>query len=327
MKILIVGYGSIGKRHELICKTIDPSCEIIVVTRNHLCSARYAYYVTRSLRDGIAQKPDFAIIASPANLHVQHAITLIRAGCDCLVEKPLADNLQEPLELLTLNKTHKRIVQVGYNLRYNSCLIKIRKMIDDGVYGNLLSVRCEFGQYLPDWRPGFDYRQSVSAQKSLGGGILLEMSHEIDYLSWIVGETEWVSAWIGTIGSLDIDVEDTAHLRLGMIHKRTEVVASINLDFIRRDRVRRCDFICEGGTIRWDGVRNIVTYESKDSLLLYSGSQDRNQTYVDQFRDFLDCISKEQECISDLQSGLRTLKIIEASRLSSVRSGVKCFVK
>lgn len=326
MKILIVGYGSIGKRHELICKTYDPNCEIIIVTRNKFCSTLFPCYVTDSLDEGIAQKPNIAIIASPASFHVQHAVALISAGCHCLIEKPVADNLQNAKELLEMEKRSGLVIQVGYNLRYDRCLIELRKIIHDRVYGNLLNVRCEFGQYLPEWRPEIDYRKSVSAQRSLGGGILLEMSHEIDYLSWIVGQTVWISAWVDKIGSLEIDVEDTALLHLGMLHKGKEIVSSVSIDFIRRDRVRRCDFICEDGTVKWDGIRNTLSYEAKDSVTIFTGSTDRNQTYLRQFSDFVDCISRNQECRNDVKSGIQTLEIIESARLSSLRSGVKCFL-
>ena len=80
----------------------------------------------------------------------------------------------------------------AYNLRFLPSLQAYRERIQFGVIGKVLSVRCEIGQYLPSWRPGSDYRQAVSASRALGGGALLELSHEIDYLRWIFGEVAWV---------------------------------------------------------------------------------------------------------------------------------------
>ena len=223
MRVLIVGYGSIGKRHEIICRLVDPECEIVLLTRNKFCQPKHAFYVTDSLDEALKLNPDCAVIASPATFHVRHVLALIKSGCDCLVEKPLADNLRDALTMQSVIKSSGQILQVGYNLRYDPCLHRVKEIIDKGLYGSLLHVRCEFGQYLPDWRPDKDYKTCVSANRFLGGGILLEMSHEINYLSWIIGQIKWVSAWVGHIGCLDIDVEDTALLRIGMLKREKEI--------------------------------------------------------------------------------------------------------
>lgn len=326
MKVLIVGYGSIGRRHERICRLVDPECEIVLLTRNKYCQTKHASHVTDSLDEAIKFHPDCAIIASPATFHVEHVLALIKSGCDCLVEKPVADNLRDALRMQSAMKDSSRILQVGYNLRYDVCLNHVKEIIDKGIYGSLLHVRCEFGQYLPDWRPDKDYRSCVSANKFLGGGILLEMSHEVNYLSWLIGPIKWVSAWVGQIGNLDIDVEDTALLRIGMLKGEKEIVANLSMDFIRRDRMRRSDFICEEGTIRWDGINSTLTLESNRSQVLHAEKGDRNETYISQFRDFIECTQKRSVCQNDLVSGLRTLEVIEAARLSSHRSGIKCYL-
>lgn len=326
MKIAIVGYGSIGKRHETICKSEIPECEIILITRNKQVDSPYNSFTTDSLDHAVYLKPDWAVVASPSSLHIQHALKLVEAGCDCLVEKPIATNFSGIHDLRSVAQKRGCIVQVAYNLRYDPCLIEAKRLINSQLYGPLLSVRCDFGQYLPDWRPGQDYRETVSAKRSLGGGILLEMSHEIDYLSWIVGRPIWVSSWIEKIGKLDIDVEDTALLRIGMNHRNREVVANLSMDFIRQDKCRRCDFICENATIQWDGIVSTLTVKASGSSTIYKGAQDRNFTYRQQLRDFLNCITHRKLPSSNIDSGIMTLKTIQSSRLSSLRSGIKCYL-
>ena len=107
------------------------------------------------------------------------------------------DKLDGVDDLLGTVRARGVICQVGYNLRYLPSLSRFRDLINEGLVGGPLSVRCEIGQYLPNWRPDTDYRTGVTARSDLGGGVLLELSHEIDYLRWIFGEVEWVSSWVG----------------------------------------------------------------------------------------------------------------------------------
>ena len=118
---------------------------------------------------------------------------------------------QEKLELITKKRNN---CSNDYNLRYNRSLNFFKNSFQTGILGDLHSVRCEVGHYLPYWRTNTDYRKSVSAQKILGGGVLLELSHEIDYLIWIFGSISKVNAFLTRHSSLEIDVEDTAYLRL-----------------------------------------------------------------------------------------------------------------
>ena len=108
--------------------------------------------------------------------------------------------------MFLFSKTTSKI-GVAYNLRYLPSAKKVKHIISERVLGRLTNVHIECGQYLPDWRPGTDYRLGVSAQKKLGGGALLELSHELDYLLWIFGSIRSVVAKLETTGTLDIDVD------------------------------------------------------------------------------------------------------------------------
>ena len=106
-----------------------------------------------------------------------------------------------------LAKKAKTVLAIGYNLRFLSSLQKFKSILDDKIIGDVWSVRSEVGQFLPSWRPNSDYRKGVSAQYALGGGVLLELSHDIDYLRWIFGEVAWVQAVLAQQSDLEIDVE------------------------------------------------------------------------------------------------------------------------
>ena len=174
-------------------------------------------------------------------------------------------------------------------------LQKFRSALDSELIGKIFSVRCEVGQFLPSWRPDKDYRNSVSAQSNLGGGVLLELSHEFDYLRWIFGEVEWVQAVLRKQSDLDIDVEDTAHLNLGFNAKfgrDQQLIASVNLDFLRHDKTRLCTAIGDKGSLRWNGLTGVVeqfTIEGGDWLEIFcDGDID---SYEFEWAHFLNCVS------------------------------------
>ena len=176
------------------------------------------------------------------------------------------------------------------------------------------------------WRKDRDYRSSVTANRNLGGGVLLELSHELDYLSWIFGPCKWVRAWIGNVSDLDVDVEDSANLILGMTQKDTEkdLICSLNMDFVRQDKHRSCTVICEHGTIKWNGCLGIVKIYSKQTgnwETIFSDIADVEKSYSLQFKSFLNNINKNQPATPNVQDGINVLKIIDSSHESSSQHG------
>jgi predicted dehydrogenase len=197
-------------------------------------------------------------------------------------------------------------------------------LLSEGIIGALFSVRCDVGQYLPTWRPQSDYRNGVSAKKELGGGVLLELSHEIDYLRWIFGEVDWVSAILTQQSKLEIDVEDSAHLTIGFLPTGSEhpLVGTLNLDFIRHDHTRICVVIGEKGTLRWNGLTGEVDlFEAgaRKWRKLYEHEPQSDETYRAEWRDFLDSIYQNKAPIIPGEDGKRVLEIIEAARISAIK--------
>jgi len=140
-----------------------------------------------SLDDALRFHPQAAVIANPASHHLDLAMPLAQAGVHLLVEKPVSSSTHRVSELIEVCRVRGITLMTGYNLRFLPSLKRFRELLEEKRVGRVLSVRAEIGQFLPSWRPGFDYRQSVSARATLGGGVLLELSHEIDYLRWLFG--------------------------------------------------------------------------------------------------------------------------------------------
>ncbi|PJZ45520.1 Gfo/Idh/MocA family protein [Leptospira brenneri] len=323
-RLLIVGLGSIGKRHLRLARELFPDAEIKVL--RHKPGAETPEFADGCLADmeQVATfAPQIAVIANPAPFHISTALALVALDCHLLIEKPLSDTTEGVSSLIEKAHTRKLVLQVGYNLRFLPSLEKFRDCIHAGTIGRILSIRCEIGQYLPSWRPQTDYRQNVSAQKDLGGGVLLELSHELDYLRWIFGDVSWVQAWLNRQSSLEIDVEDTAHLTLGFkpqVSGQVPPVASVSLDFIRHDRVRLCTVIGESGSLRWNGLTGEVEeYRVGDEAWkkLFHYVQQGDDSYRAQWKHFLSCVEYGLNPLVNGEDGLAVLEIIEAVRKSS----------
>ncbi len=326
-RILIVGLGSIGKRHLALARDRFPDADIRVLRHGiHTDVPDQANGCFSKLDEAIAFAPQLAVIASPAPFHVTVAQALASLGCHLLIEKPLADTWSAAAPLIKQAEFSKQVFLLGYNLRYLPSLQRFRKSYSDGIIGRALSVRCEIGQYLPSWRPESDYRQSVSARRELGGGVLLELSHELDYLCWLFGEAHWIRATLATQSDLDIDVEDTAHLTLGFGAKNRPFLASLNLDFIRHDTTRQCTIIGETGSLRWNAMSGSVEHYPAAAgawQQLFVQVPERNQSYIAEWQHMVDCIDGLEQPLVTMHDGLHVLKVIAAAHLSSRAAGVQ----
>lgn len=322
-RVLIVGLGSIGKRHARVVKQLRPAWEIIALRRQaEVELSEGVTHCVTSLDEALRLQPNIAVIANPASHHIATALPLAEAGVHLLVEKPLSSMAQDIPPLLDACRRHGVILMTAYNMRFLSSLQRFRQLIREGRVGRVLSVRAEVGQYLPSWRPGNDYRTNVSAQAALGGGALLELSHEIDFLRWIFGEIVWVNAALLRQSALEIDVEDTAHLMLGFGDQAggAPLVASVDIDFIRHDTTRNCTAIGEAGSLRWDARGGKVEFYAAggtDWELLDELPAQRDDSYLAEWRHFLECVENGATPMITGEDGLAVLRVIDAARDSS----------
>ena len=326
-RILIVGYGSIGKRHAKIARNLFPKAKIIIQRRKFFSKieSQQIEHLVNNLKEAIKFKPQIAIISSPSSHHLNDAYSLANLGVHLLIEKPISNSSKNVLKLINKCKTNKIILLIGYNLRYLDSLIRFREIIKKKLIGNILSVRSEVGSYLPSWRSDIDYKKSVSANKKLGGGVLLELSHDIDYLAWIFGKVKWVSSTIHKQSDLKIDTEDTAHITLGLsgFNKKKKIVANLNMDFIRHDPTRFCKVIGQLGTLYWNAIDGSIKLFKKNSNrwnTIYQKKKYHDATYIAEWKHFINCIKKNKKPIVDGKDGLEVIKIIEAIKKSSKTS-------
>ena len=326
-RILIVGLGSIGTRHLRIARELFPDADIRVWRHQECVSIpEYADGCFFKKEEAIAFFPQIAVIANPAPFHIYAAQPLADAGVHLLIEKPLSSSIDGVLQLIKTCHKQGTVLLTGYNLRFLPSLHLFRNLLIDNTIGRVSSVRCEIGQYLPSWRPSTDYRQAASARHELGGGVLLELSHELDYLRWIFGEFDWVKATLSRQSTLEIDVEDTAHLIFGFApaDDKFQLIGTVNLDFIRHDTTRSCTVIGENGTLRWNGLTGVVElYEAgaKEWCELFRYQHQRDDSYLAEWKNFIDCVNKHKTPLVTGEDGLKVLEIIEAVRISASSGG------
>jgi len=327
-RVLVVGSGSIAKRHVRIVRQSLPKVDIRILRRSlegDLPEGANGAFV--DITDGVAFDPQITIIANPASFHVETAIAFGQIGSHLLIEKPLAAELPAKKEIAALTLLNGVSIQLGYNLRFLSSLIEFRSQVLSGAVGRILSVRCETGQYLPDWRPNTDYRKSVSASKNLGGGTLAELSHEIDYLRWVFGDIEWVNGFLAKQSDFEIDVEDTAHLILGFKAdaKNKSVIGNLNVDFIRRDATRNCTAIGSEGSLHWNGIANTVEKYSPDDgrVTIFEQSAERDETYARAWEQFMKTIETGEASLPSLDDGFAVVAIMDAARKSAKTDGAR----
>ncbi len=329
--ILIVGLGSIGLRHLRIAREIFPESRIAILrhqeTKEIPKDANKVFY---TLSDAIQFKPQIAIICTPASIHIEISIALVREGVHVLIEKPISNEKKGLEELNNEAVKNNCVLMVGYNLRFLPSLNKFKNLIDNDFIGDFYSVRSEAGQYLPSWRDK-DYRKTVSAKKSLGGGVLFELSHELDYLRWIFGDIEFVQAQLSRQSTLDIDVEDTVHtiLTFKKNYKNINLIGSLSLDFIRHDKVRICHVIGDKGSLRWNGLTGDIDLFELNSTgwkNIYKDKVNLDQSYKEEWLHFIECINKKEYSKISFQDGIEVLNIIDSIKKAS-SSGKRVKVK
>ncbi len=313
--IAIVGVGSIGRRHLKILRDLRPELEITLVRSGigkDFNEIDLADRVVFSIEEAIALNIQAAIISSPATKHIEQALVLANAGIHLLVEKPISHNSKNLKELQNLIIEENIVFLIGYIFRYEPAANKFSDLLQQEDIGRILHARIESGSYLPDWRPNQNYLDTVSANKEMGGGALLELSHEIDYANWFFNIDSVFSAYLYNSGSLGIDVEESADL---IVVSKQNFPVSIHLDFCRNTPFRKCRVYGTDGDIEWDALnKKVILYPKSGDSIEYSFEYERDDLYQKQLIHFLDCIENNTKPMTRIQDSIKVMEIIEDAK-------------
>jgi predicted dehydrogenase len=288
---IVIGYGSIGQRHVRVLR--DLGCDVAVVSRRKVDHPQ----VFASLGDAFsARRPDYVVVASETSAHAMAVEELLRrryAG-RLLIEKPLGE-MPRPVFDASFE-----LAAVGYNLRFHPAMITLA----DALVGQRpISMQAYCGQYLPDWRPGTDFRESYSADPARGGGVLRDLSHELDYLLWLGGAWRTVAALGGHISPLEIKSDDCWALLLAL--DRCPAV-SVQVNYLDRPGRRQIVVNTAEHTFVADLIRNTLTRDGREQAF----TLEPDHTYRAQHRAIL---SGDTSRLCTLADADQVMKLIAAA--------------
>lgn len=317
--ILIAGFGSIGRRHLRNLRALGHEKFILYRTRkstlpdDEISDIPQAFDLSKAL----SYKPVATIIANPTALHMSVALAAARCGSHLFIEKPISNTLDGVEDLPRLVADRGLIAQVGFQFRFHPGLQKIKRLLDANVIGTVLSVQAHWGEHLPDWHPWEDYRQSYSARRDLGGGVLLTLCHPFDYLRFLLGEVASVSALTSQSGGLGIDVEEAADV---LLHFKSGAIGHVHLDYIERPAEHFLHIIGQNGIIHWNNSDGRIKWYSqkrkKWEKIPVPDDFDRNTMFLDEMRHFLSCVQGSKQPICTLDDGIEALRIVLAAKQS-----------
>ncbi len=319
MKFLVVGCGSIGQRHIKNLKELGFN-EIIGcdLDNNILTKIKEEHNVeTDSDYKNLLKKADAVFVCTPNSFHIQICLDAAKAGKHLFIEKPISHSLEGVDELLEIIKEKNLVSLVGFNLRFHPQLKKIKKLLEENRIGKVISVRSEFGHYLPDWHPKSDYTKEYSANRFLGGGVILD-AHEFDYVTWMIGFPNELFCTAGRYSNLKIDTEDTAEVIL----KYPDFIVNIHIDYIQKNFNRSLEIIGENGVIKWNFQKNKIEIITDEKRVEKLDNFDVNQTYIDELKHFINCIKGKEKSIITAEQADRVLKLQLAAKESAANNKV-----
>ena len=316
-RVVIVGCGSIGARHARNAASLQIGELLLVDTdrdRREAVARETGGRAARDLSDALERGCDAAIICTPPAGHLAAASRCITAGCRLLlIEKPISSSLDELDRLADDVAAHRVRAAVAYQLRFHPAIARLRELATSGAIGRLLSIRAEFGQYLPDWRPSRDYRRTYTAIAAEGGGMLLDGSHEIDYVRWIAGEIESVYASAGKLSDLDMDAEDFAAV---ILKHSAGAVGEIHVDCLQHGYSRTCTLIGTEATVRWSIASGLEITSRGGIVRKEALVADPNAAYVSEMQELFENDGRPSS-LASLSDGARVLAIALAARRSA----------
>jgi len=332
MKILIAGLGSIGRRHLRNLQALGE--EDILLYRTHFSTLPedelVGLPVETDLEAALAEGPQAVIVANPTALHLEVAIPAAQAGCHLLIEKPVSHSMDRVDDLVAAAASSGSQVLVGYHYRYHPGLMRIRELLAQAAIGDVVAARVHWGEYLPDWHPWEDYRQSYCARRDLGGGVVPTLSHPLDYLRWLIGEMSAVWAFTIQTNQLGLDVEDTAEIGLRFA---SGSLGSVHLDYVQRPHTHWLEIIGTQGSLRWDNsdgtARMYRAVETGWKVFPPPEGFQRNDMYLEEMRHFIQVVRGEASPVCTLQDGILALQVClavhrsaEAGRVVNLRDAL-----
>jgi len=318
--ILIIGTGSVGKRHaknlnSLGCtiSCIDPRSDRLDEATQENIPIKSGY---SSLEEAFAGGDTFDAVAvtSPPSFHTDQAVQALQKGIPVLLEKPVSPDLASAKKLQkAVHESHVPLL-LGYTWRWWPSLSKVRDHLSQHVIGKLRFVKFIMSAQLADWHPWERYQDFFMASKSLGGGALLDESHWLDLMIWLFGMPNKLFAKVEKISELEIETDDNVDI---LCHYPDNMRVYLHLDLYGRPHEKSIRFTGENGTLIWQTDRIRIGKEMEPDWEVEEFANDRNDMFVTVAQEFLEVISGRSVTTCNIDDGIRVLTLVEAARRSS----------
>ena len=301
MKVLIIGLGSIALKHIKALQELYPSVVIYALRRKGELSKKLEGVIeVFNINDIEVDTLSFILISNPTAVHYQTIKEVIAYKKPLFIEKPLFSDLsKEANELVTKVEKQETPTYVACNLRFLECIAKVKELIV-GKRINEVNVYC--GSYLPDWRPNVDFRKVYSANKEMGGGVHIDLIHELDYVYWLFGAPIHTQSFFSNKSSLNITAYDYANY----LWEYDDFSVSVVLNYYRRDSKRTLEILTDEGTYLVDLLRNNISYNDE---IVFQSSQLSLETYTAQMQFFVEEILNKQTKFNTIVEGYKVLEL------------------
>lgn len=307
-RVCFIGLGSIAARHIKNLKDLyqEDVCIDVLRSGNGKPLDEAVQSMIEQVYHDFAELPfgyDVIFLTNPTRLHYETLLTVKEHAKHFFIEKPVFETGEENLAKLNLQKNS--VYYVACPLRYTNVIQYLKENMD---FGKVHSVRCISSSYLPDWRPGTDYRTTYSARKELGGGVSIDLIHEWDYLCYLIGQPQKVYSLIGKKSNLEINSDDVAIY----IAEYADKFVEVHLDYLGRVPIRKIELFAEDDSIEADLIAQKILYRKKNIVVDLQENRDSYQKK--ELVHFFDMI--DGKCANDnpVEWACQTLKITKGEQ-------------
>ena len=308
-KVVIVGLGSIGQRHLKNLAELGFT-KIIAVTSKTKSAFRHLpldIMFVKNIDEALELRPFAAIVSSPTALHTRYALSLLRSGVHTLVEKPLAASLDQFQELKSVARSNGITCATVYQMRQHPSVHKLRDMLRQKILIDPYYIRIEVGQYLPQWHQDEDYRFGGSAKRRLGGGVILDLIHEIDLARHLFGPFDKISSLYGNLSELEIETEDYSDI---FFSSRKHFV-NVHLDYFQHSPSRSIRVNARNGTVFFDLWRSTAWFSDTagNTTRIDLPVVQRDDLFKAELREFFGKLNNPKYREQNLADSISSLKL------------------